>query len=940
MSSISDEMRSYLGLGSYFDLLENASNPVAKDILSHYGVLRRSGRYPWGSGDNPYQHSGDFLARVEELQKQGFEYVDEDGKRYTGVLAIAKSMQLSTGELRAAISIAKNERRNLDVAQAKNLKEKGMSTRAIAKEMGINESSVRSLLDKGSETRMLQAKTTADSLKKLVDEKGMIDVGKGTELEIGISKERLNQALTILKMEGYEVWGGGVAQATNKGKQTNLKVLCPPGTPHSAIYNYDQIHSIKDYKSYDDGATFKPAFQPPASMDSKRLQIVYKEEGGIEKDGLIELRRGVPDLSLGESNYAQVRIMVDGTHYLKGMAVYSDNLPDGVDVRFNTNKSQGTPMTKVLKEVKPDPSNPFGALIKENGGQSYYLDSDGKEKLSLINKTREEADWEDWQDKLPSQFLSKQSVTLVDKQLGIAKSEKRAEYEEIKALENPTVKKRLLEAFSDGCDTAAVKLYAAPLPKQQYHVILPVPSMKDNEIYAPNYKDGETVALIRYPHGGIFEIPTLKVNNKQKDAKAMIGPNPTDAVCINSKVAEILSGADFDGDTVMVIPCNSSESSVRINTKPPLEALKDFDPKSEYAEHPGMTYMKYTTSSGKVVDNTQLQMGEISNLITDMTLLGAPDDELARAVKHSMVVIDAGKHKLDYKQSEIDNDIASLKKRYQGHYDENGRYHEGAATIISRSKSQASVLKRQGSPSTDPETGDKVWKTADDLTYVNKAGKTVTRTQKSTKMAEAKDAMELVSDARNPIELLYADYANTMKNLAREARLEILNTKDIPYDPEAKKKYQFEYDSLNAKLNTAKSNAPRERQAQVMARAVVNEKKALDPNMTSGEEKKIAQKALTEARAQVNAKRQPIRITDSEWEAIQAGAISPTKLREIIANSDLDVLKSLATPRNSVELTDAKISMINRLASSGYSTSVIAERMGVSTSTVSKYLNS
>lgn len=60
----------------------------------------------------------------------------------------------------------------------------------------------------------------------------MIDVGKGVERELNISKEKLNQALYILEMEGYNTFGGGVPQATNPGKQTNIQVLCPPGTPY------------------------------------------------------------------------------------------------------------------------------------------------------------------------------------------------------------------------------------------------------------------------------------------------------------------------------------------------------------------------------------------------------------------------------------------------------------------------------------------------------------------------------------------------------------------------------------------------------------------------------------------------------------------------------------------------------------------------------------
>ena len=934
MNPIAEEMESYLG----FNEMLECNDPFALDILMHYGVKRRSGRYPWGSGDNPYQHSGDFLSRVEELRKQQYTYTDENGKTYEGNLAIAKSMGLTTAQLRIQLSLANAERRSIDVAQAKALREKGMSTNKIAQEMGIAESSVRSLLNANSETRMLQAQKTADFLKEQCDTKGMIDVGTGTQLQLGVSNERLSQALYLLEMQGYKVYGGGVPQATNPGKQTNLKVLCPPGTQHKEIFQYDKINSLNDYKSYDGGDTFKSSFQYPSSLDSKRLQICYAEEGGKEKDGLIELRRGCADLSLGESNYAQVRIMVDNTHYLKGMAVYSDDLPDGVDVRFNTNKSTGTPMTKVLKPIKEDPSNPFGALVKEHGGQSYYTDSDGKEKLSLINKTREQDDWSDWSKKTPAQFLSKQSYSLANKQLTAAKTAKDDEYAEIMSLTNPTVQKKLLQSFSEDCDTAAVHLYAAALPRQQYHVILPVTSMKDNEIYAPNYENGETVALIRYPHGGTFEIPILKVNNKQADAKAMIGTTASDAVGINSKVAERLSGADFDGDTVMVIPCNSSSSKVHITSKANLPDLEGFDAKTEYAEKPGMTYMKYKNSSGKEVDNTQIEMGKISNLITDMTLLGATDDELARAVKHSMVVIDAAKHKLDYKQSEIDNNIASLKSKYQGSYDENGRYHEGAATLISRAKSETSVVKRQGSPKTDPTTGKLIWKEADDATYVNSKGRVVTRTQASTKMAETDDATTLISKANTPMENLYADYANHMKSLANQARLQILSIKDIPYSAESKAKYANEVQSLDSKLKTALLNAPRERQAQLISNAVVSAKIESNPSMTKGEIRKARQQALTEARNSVGAHRQTIKLTESEWNAIQAGAISKTQLEKIIANTDIDSLKSWATPRNQTSVSPAKLSRMKALYEAGYTTAEIGKAVGLSSSAVSKYL--
>ena len=913
------------------------------DELLHYGMPRRSGRYPWGSGKDPYQHSGDFLSRVEELTKKGMSEKD-----------IADSMGLTTSQLRIQKSLAKDERRTIEVDTAKGLREKGYSLNEIAKMMGYkNDSSVRSLLNEQSESRMKEAMNTAKFLKKQVDEKGMIDVGVGVERELGISKEKLKTALYILEMEGYNTFGGGVPQVNNPGKQTNIKVLCPPDTPFktitdkngnekkvsSAIYDYDKVHSITEYTSHDSGKTFE-TFKYPSSMDSKRLAIRYAEDGGIQKDGLVEIRRGVADLDLGGSHYAQVRIMVDGTHYIKGMAVYSDDLPPGVDVMFNTNKTKDKSKLEVLKPIKSDPDNPFGSLIKA-GGQSYYTDKNGERKLSLINKRAEEGDWGDWADKLPAQFLSKQSKQLAQRQLQLAAADKKAEFDEIMGLTNPTVKKALLKSFSDDCDSAAVHLHAAALPRQKYQVILPVPTLRDNEIYAPNYNDGEKVALIRYPHGGIFEIPILTVNNKHKDSIKMIGPNAKDAVCINSTVAERLSGADFDGDTVQVIPTNSK---VKINTKPPLKALEGFDPKMEYPERPGMKYMK----TGKK-DNTQNEMGKISNLITDMTLLGASDDELARAVRHSMVVIDAAKHKLDYKKSEADNNIKALKKKYQGHIDpETGRYSEGTGTIVSRAKGQQSVLKRQGSPIIDPETGKQSWKVADNVTYekkmINKRTgkeytKTITKTQKSTKMMETDDAYTLVSDSRNPIELVYADYANQMKALANQARKEMVTTPDIPYNPEAKARYQKEAASLQAKVNVALKNAPRERQAQTMANAILQAKIKDNPDMTKKEKKKAGQQALDKMRMKVGAKKEPVKITEKEWEAIQAGAISPSKLKTIINNADLDTLRQMAMPRSTKQLSQSKINHIATLKASGYTNAQIAQKLGVSTSTVSKYLS-
>jgi len=940
-------------------------NPVAEEMLMHYGMPRRSGRYPWGSGEDPYQHGRDFLGRVDELRKQKFTWEDpETGKRYSGDTAIAKSMGLTTSQFRTEIGLATDERRMLQVARAKSLKADGKSNSEIGREMGVNESTVRSWLNAEAEARMNKAQETADFLKARSKEfeadGGMIEVGTGAERELRISKEKMNQALYILEREGWHVYSGGFDQVTNPGQRTTQKVLCPPGTEHSEIYKLDKVHTIKDYISRDGGDTYEKKFNYPESMDSSRMQIRYDEEGGSLKDGIVELRRGVADLSLGESRYSQVRILVDGTHYIKDMAVYSDDMPDGVDVIFNTNKKLGTPMTKVLKEIKDDPDNPFGSAIKDadQGGQYFYDPKTGERvtgntpgaKLGLINKRADEGDWSDWKDALPSQFLSKQNINLAKKQLGLAQADKQAEFDEICALENPTVKKHLLGKFADSCDSAAVHLQAAALPGQKYHVIVPINSLKDTEVYAPNYENGTKLALIRYPHGGTFEIPILTVNNKNEMARNILGKDVGDAIGITKKVADRLSGADFDGDTVMAIPTGDAAGRVNITSTRPLKGLEDFDPKTQYGpESYSGRDVRLMTKKG-----TQMQMGIISNLITDMSLAGATEDELAAAVRHSMVVIDAHKHKLDYKKSEVDNNIAALHKKYQG------KATGGASTIISRASGEDSVDKRKGSPKInkkgtpdyDPSKpeGALLWKTDPDAYYevtkVNKrTGEVTTQTkvikQKTTKMAKTDDAYSLVSDARHPMEIVYADHANFMKTLANNARKELAYTGKINYDANAKRIYQPEVDSLMNKLNVALLNAPRERAAQRMANAEIQAKKQQGLLTDKGDEKKAAQRALTKYRAEVGSVRRSernIEITDREWEAIQAGAISEHKLKQILDNADVDSLRQRATPRATTTLSQGKISKIQAMKASNYTIDEIARSVGISPSTVSQYL--
>lgn len=1000
MSSVLEEMRAVL--------------EGDEEYLFHYGTKFHSGRYPYGSGDQPFQHEGDFLTRVERLRKEGWKETAENVKAEFGI---------GLEDYRNEKHWAEYTRRERQVARAKELQSKGLGNSAIGKEMGISESSVRSLLNPKSEAKMLAAKQTADFLKAQVDAKGMIDVGKdveryinvgeGTERQLGISRTKLDQALYALEAEGYVVHQGRVEQPTNRGNWTTQMVLCPPGTPHKDIWKLDEIHTITDFKSSDDGQSFQKKFTYPSSLDSKRLMVRYADDvgadgfKGIEKDGIIELRRGVEDLSLSGTKYAQVRILVDGTHYLKGMAVYSDNMPDGVDVVFNTNKKSDVPAlgpkdNTVLKTIKKDPENPFGSLIKDadEGGQYWYDDvKTGEKKLGLINKKSDEGDWSEWADALPSQFLSKQSLPLAKRQLGIAANDRYEEFNRICEITNPTIKKHLLSSFADDCDGAAVNLKAAALPGQKYHVIVPINSLKDHEIYAPDYPDGSKLALVRYPHGGTFEIPVLTVNNKNALGKKILGKGTNDVVGITSTIAEQLSGADFDGDTVMCIP--TDYGNVKISRSDPLKEMKGFDPKVEYATHHRED--GYYNDRGEKVKimtkhGTQMEMGIISNLITDMTLADADDSEKARAVKHSMVVIDAEKHKLDYKRSEIENDIASLKRKYQRTVREDGSIKTGgASTIISKAKSEKRVEKRRGQAVIDPETGKKTYKLADadDLYYVdskkdkntgivtmrmsngkkltydsndpeavekyrpvrkfnedgtvsytNKAGdisyRVLTRKQASTKMAEADDAYELISAAKHPMEVLYADYANSMKSLANQARKEMLATGKIERNPSATKVYQKEVDELMAQLNEAEKNSVRERQAARLANAQVKRKQAEDPNMDKGDIRKESQKAMSKYRQEVGAisrRDRNIKITDRQWEAIQAGAISETKLKRILANADIDELRQRATPRATTSISKSQANRIKNMSATGnYTIAEIANQLGLSTTTVQKYL--
>lgn len=978
--------------------------------LSHVGTPKHSGRYPWGSGDNPSQRNKSFIDFADGLKKKGLSTVE-----------IARGCGMTSTEFIRKKSLAKMEIKKEDQTLARILKDKGLSNVAIGVQMNRNESSVRLLLNEDVKERNEKTDIIANMLKDVVGKNNLVDIGVGAERYLDVSRTKLMTSVTKLKDEGYSVDpiyvpqpGMGGNKKTTMLVLNNLKEQFPiENERKTELYRRQaEIKMVTDRHFEDDGKTLF-GIEYPASIDSSRIAIKYKEDGGANKDGVIELRRGVDEISLGETRYAQVRIMVDGTHYLKGMAVYSDDLPKGVDIQFNTNKDKSNGKMDVLKKLKTvsktdntiDPDNPFGAKIKDFTGQRHYIDAKGKEKLSPINKVNDEGDWQEWSKSLSSQFLAKQPKELAKQQLGLAFDIKKEEFDTIMSLTNPTIKKKLLAEFADGCDSASVHLKAAAMPRQASQVLLPVVSMKDTEIYAPNFRPGESVVLVRYPHGGTFEIPSLIVNNNQREAKKLLGLSK-DAVGINPKVAEKLSGADFDGDSVLVIPNPGGKT---IMTSASLKGLVDFDPKTLYKAYDGMPKMTPHTK--------QMEMGKASNLITDMTIAGANDDEICKAVKHSMVVIDAEKHNLNYKQSYVDNGIAALKKRYQNSKG-------GATTLLSKASSDIRVgvrkeksvykIEKNMTPSeletyqktgkkilnmtpkelADHNEGKKVWeytgqsyatpimtktkieKAVSDMTPAELvkynsgkkvySGTIVTKKEKlvsdmtpeelvkynagkkvyeysalpkpktvvSTKMAEATDAFDLSSGTI--MESIYATHANKLKALANAARKEDLLTPSLVYSQSANKAYKPEVSTLMSKLNIALKNAPLERQATLYANAVINAKKADNPDMEPADLKKIKGQALTTARLRIGAKKEAIDITPREWEAIQAGAISNNTLTQILNNAKPDIVKQLAMPRSNTKsgLTPATEARVISMLEKGNTQRDIADALGISLDSV------
>lgn len=887
-----------------------------EDYIEHIGTPRHSGRWPWGSTNNVpgneeevIQRNASWLDYVKDLKKQGLSDAD-----------IAQGMGISSTQLRARKSISISEKKAAEINMAQRLSDKGYSRDAIAKRMGLSgESYVRTLLAPGAMDKARVLTNTADTLQKHVDEKGLLEVGTGTEHQLKISKEKMNAALTILKEKGYVIHTVPVAQLGTQ-HDTKTRVLAPPGTTWGEVRKrQSEIQTITDF-SDDNGRTVHK-IHDPLVVHPDRVQIRYADEGGKQADGVVYVRPGVDDISLGAANYAQVRIQVGPEHYIKGMAMYKTDLPKGVDLVFNTNKQPTGNKLDALKKLSDNtPELPFGSIVRQIPKDPKNPNSPPASAMNIVNS---EGAWSDWSGEISSQFLSKQSPALAKRQLEKTYDRRKREFDEINQLTNPTVKKKLLNDFADSADSAAVHLKAAALPRMRgWHVILPIESMKPTEIYAPNFNNGERVVLIRHPHGGTFEIPELTVNNRQREARKVL-PGARDAVGIHSSVAQRLSGADFDGDTVLVIPNNQR----LVKHTPALEGLKNFDPIHEYKWPDGVEHTPMTD------DRKGQLMGDISNLITDMTIKKAPAEHLARAIRHSMVVIDAQKHDLNYKLSAERNGIPALKKEYQG------RTNAGASTLISRKKSFDVVPQRKERPasqggSVDPVTGRKVY-VETGKTYINRHGERVPTMERVKKLASTPDAHTLVSlPSGTPIENIYANHSNSLKDLAGRARLTALKTPRLQQSSSAKQIYSKQRQTLLASLAIAEQNAPRERAAQRVGNAAYRAKLQANPNLDKESRKKIKYQELERARIRMGVKKEKVTISPEEWDAIQAGAISDSVLGRILKHADMEKVREYATPKHQKLMSSGNIAKAKALFRQNYTRAEVAQRLGVSLSTL------
>lgn len=940
---------------------------------------RGSGRWAWGSGANPNQHNTSIVARYERLKAKGL-----TKEQIIDGLGIEKT------EIRDLEKLSSVRKKCLDHEKVLYLStQKGMGPATIHKETGIAESTINGWLKNWENTKMAEFEKLATVIKDEVLKRKYVDIGEGTEIRLKTSKETIRAIRTLLVRDhGFESYHLE-AKMPGNNRSVTMDVLCAPGvTKQELKENRTKVDIVGGYVV--DETNTVMGIKPPVSIDSKRIQVAYDSP----KDGVVEIRRGVPDLQLGDASYAQVRIAVDGSHYIKGMAMYMDDatakkLPPGVDLLVNSNKKEGVPLKsddpnakQVLKPFEEDKveslvqgkkvineANPFGSAIKTTEqltmAQAYYNDpKTGERKQSAINIVNEQGDWDEWSREVSSQMLSKQSSALAKKQLNITYNEQKLEFENLKNLNNPIVRQNFLNKFADECDSKAVYLKAAGFPRQSSKVLLPFNEIKPHECVCPTLENGTQVVLVRYPHEGKYQIPELVVNNNHPKARKAIGTG-SDAIGISPKTAPILSGADFDGDTVLVIPVGKHLKIQGYNdykgVSAELKSLQEFDTKIYKVEGRTGDDLK-DKELGLPVRPTKSErsrnMGVATNLITDMQITGGanvPFSELARATKYAMVVIDSYKHDLDWRQARKDFGIGELHAKYQG------KASGGARTIISRAKREKHIPERDEALAYQmtPEEkarwaeGEKIYKDTGKTRYDSKTGKYVPRMQTVKELAWETDPYKLTSgrSKENPgtqIEAVYAEHSARMKALANAARKEA-RAIEVPHiSRSAAKVYAEEVASLNDKLNKVYQNRPLERIARLVATETANAqiKSAGKDNLDRDDVKKIRDRATKAARNRISGKRYVPDITDREWEAIQANAYSVDNTKKILAAADNDRVRQLAMPKKSSGLSQQQMRTILAYKhlvvndkNKAMTIADIAKVVGCSASTVSKVLS-
>ena len=166
-----------------FLYLEHSGTP-------HDGLTPHSGRYPWGSGENAYQHSVSFMGNYKKLRDSGM--TDKEIADYFG---------MSTTELRSRKSISSGQIKAANRAKAIDLHERGWSNMAISEKLGVSDKTIGNYLREADQAKQDKNQVVMDILKEQVDKKEFLDVGAGVEFQLGVSETRMKNALKELERQ-------------------------------------------------------------------------------------------------------------------------------------------------------------------------------------------------------------------------------------------------------------------------------------------------------------------------------------------------------------------------------------------------------------------------------------------------------------------------------------------------------------------------------------------------------------------------------------------------------------------------------------------------------------------------------------------------------------------------------------------------------------------